>query len=231
MKSSVILKIPMTSNDKSLFETTEIQLVSYPCSKLHVLYLNCRILVDILNSQQLRDSDPNNTSRMIDFANNLLLAISDPDYISKIQTEEKLFTSLINDDFIKNVFADNENILIIDIQKRYLEEFDNAEYEFQARILAWILHSFNHINYLHKSTADKYSDCIDVISKMFSNFHINSEGLGSDLDSHNTTNISAPKYRDFLLSFEQFLRCFMMIYEYKFIFGDINSKLDKLNLS
>ncbi|KII73127.1 hypothetical protein RF11_00309 [Thelohanellus kitauei] len=173
------------------------------------------------------------------FIQNLITALSDDIYINKLRNEQKLFMyedlkihylSIFNDNFVKGVFARCESHL----RNGYLNQLpvnisENNEYKKYKQVLAAIVCSFNDSICLNKNSSDYYRRRCDEYSSSLSHIPSDPDNLESLSESMVALRLSEPTNMASEHSFQELFRWFTLIYELKFIFGDINSKILNLN--
>ncbi|KII69217.1 hypothetical protein RF11_10273 [Thelohanellus kitauei] len=164
------------------------------------------------------------------------MALSDEIYVNQLENEKKLFLyedikdkylGIINNDFITTAFSQCESYLLEDFQYWIPEDTDDEEYIIQLEVLSRIIISFNESNYLNKSATDDYLRSCMIYSRDSSDLQSDIAGdlylPTSFLDSFDRTN------RYLIPTFASLLQWIILIFEKKFIFGDINSRFHNLN--
>ncbi|KII72363.1 hypothetical protein RF11_04919 [Thelohanellus kitauei] len=164
----------------------------------------------------------------------LILAVSDKTYINKIKSEQKLiFYEDLKDNHLSNI---NENFFKGIIERCSFHDSDvfdfdsteeyGKEYKMYKHVLAKILYSFNRMNYLDRRVAYDYIELCENY-KHHLQLIIDCQCEDEDMDE----SISYP-FCIYLnkLPVQALLKFVIIIYEIKFIFGDINSKCPDLNL-
>ncbi|KII61984.1 hypothetical protein RF11_14141 [Thelohanellus kitauei] len=138
--------------------------------------------------------------------------------------------TIINDDFIKSVFSGLQSYLLNTSKNQEPEVFETNAYNVYKQVMASTLHSFNESNYLEKNTAHTFMGKCNANPSNFTTIdvrHTNSETMH---DTNVSSNIPDQTNTGHIIPIDALLKFFTLIYELKFIFGDINSKLDNFNL-
>ncbi|KII60856.1 hypothetical protein RF11_00609 [Thelohanellus kitauei] len=240
IKSHTTLKYPISSRDEYLFSRFFKRLASYPSLKIHLSFLFSHLLLKFLETQKLLESNPGSIyDKIKKFTHDLIMALINRRYIDKLQNEQKLFLfddvksdhlSMINDDFIQGVFSACEFHLLDSLQEESSEDDISSEYQMCNQAMSMTVRSFNESNYLDQHTAEYYIRVCESSSNNSSPIPID-----DDDDSYNTsdsTSVSDISPHTTMLSdlpIPVLLRWFIMIFEMKFLFGDISSKSTSLN--
>ncbi|KII73897.1 hypothetical protein RF11_15598 [Thelohanellus kitauei] len=238
IKSQVTLNMEISSHDREVFNGFFRRLVTYRSLKLHSSFISSLLFLELPDRSTFKGSGwESGIAKIRNFLYNLIWALSDDIYIHKLENEKKLFMyedlksqdlTIMNEDFMKSVFSGCRTHLQNDIQSQNLEtRSENGEFEYHAHVLEWVVLSFNNSNCLNMNSLYNYM--------RFSNeyyaktFKIQNDPNISDGDS--VSNESKHTYISRKPQFEALLRWFVLIFELKFIFGDINSKFGNLNIS
>ncbi|KII61038.1 hypothetical protein RF11_02283 [Thelohanellus kitauei] len=157
----------------------------------------------------------------------------------KLENEQKLFMyedlkshylSIIKDDFMKNMFDRCGSYLRNGLHNQYPENnYENDEYKRYKRVLAAIIGSFNDRNYLDRNTSNYYMRWLDEYSSSSSQMTSDIDDFNRLAESMETLNLSSPLNIPTEPSLKELLKWFTLIYEFKFIFGDISCKFTNLN--
>ncbi|KII74850.1 hypothetical protein RF11_12992 [Thelohanellus kitauei] len=248
IKSMITLNIPISGHDDRLFLGFFRRLFRYRSlsniyltTEIHSLYLASNLLSNIsLSSALIKTIRAITRNKFHRFLHNLINALRDDMYTHKLNSERKLFMyedlkcnhfSIIDEDLINNVFECCESNLITDYSSQsnfYRSKNDDSK--IYSKILSRIVYSFNEYNYLYKETSDYYS-------RMLGEYLCSSLGIYFDQDNPDS-------YWESMSSFEIFeeiyicikpinltlIKLFILIYEQKFIFGDINSRITEINV-
>ncbi|KII66667.1 hypothetical protein RF11_12695 [Thelohanellus kitauei] len=165
------------------------------------------------------------------------MALSDETYINKLKSEKTLFMyedlksnllSIIDESIIKIVLSGCETILRRS-QYGSPECFGSDEYKLYRHVLTMILLSFNEFNYFYKKKADYYISLVNDNSGNSCDIQGYSDDSHSTSDSKSDSDSSFVSIQFYKLPFPALLRWFMFIYEVKFIFAGIDTKLTNLN--
>ncbi|KII60649.1 hypothetical protein RF11_10513 [Thelohanellus kitauei] len=137
---------------------------------------------------------------------------------------------MIDQDFIKDLFSRCELHLINDIQKHLPKKIsENNDFRTYKQVMAWVLLSFNESNYINFRTSNYYLGlCLKRLNYLpeFKDYPDN-YGIIRDDTSVSTTSEETNIY--YQTAFRALFRSFILIFELKYIFGDINSKYEKLD--
>ncbi|KII69867.1 hypothetical protein RF11_02797 [Thelohanellus kitauei] len=240
LKSCATLDIQISAQDEESISPLFLQIVENPSLKLHSQYLisNRYLITQDLSNLSL-SYNANILSHIENFLNHLILALSDETYIHQLLWTQRLFLyedlklnhlSMIDEDFIKIGFTECESNLINDFQYLIHEDSGNAEYVMHIEVLSWILLSFNESYYLDKNTAPYYISLCKVSSNNPPHLPSTPDISNYISDSLPVSNASTQVNIKFTSAFRALLKYFSLIYELKFIFGDINSKFNILNI-
>ncbi|KII64507.1 hypothetical protein RF11_12618 [Thelohanellus kitauei] len=160
--------------------------------------------------------------------------MSSENYINELRQEHKPrmyeddksnSLSSISDDLIKMLFTKLKFHLLDDIRYKSHDDHGDAVLKKYKQIMAILVHIFNESNYLDKSTAD-YLTMLYKSKSSYSNQNPSqSYSSESVSDSTHVSNISSSAVNIKNLSLSDLFTLFVLIYEMKFIFGNINSKL------
>ncbi|KII69857.1 hypothetical protein RF11_02786 [Thelohanellus kitauei] len=242
IKSMLTLDIPISILDE-IFLNVQLNVLLKKSSYgtiihsrgLHCCYLASQILINICGREDLCGSYfATGLGEAKTFMRSLIRSLSNEKYAHKIQKGQRLsfyedlnikHLSIINEDLIKSLFSKCESHLADIIKTELLEVHINTEYKIFTDIMANIIYSFNESNKLANIEADSYLRLCDEYPKnsfIITNIEDKSgDSLGATTDLNTSTNKSL-LHR---LPFSTLLRLFVLIYELKFIYGDINSKL------
>ncbi|KII63295.1 hypothetical protein RF11_04954 [Thelohanellus kitauei] len=173
------------------------------------------------------------------FLNDLVMAISDETYINKLKHEQKLclyedthsHISFIQDDLIKIVFSKCDLLLIADFKSRPSDVSETIIYKTCNQLMSWIVHSLNDSNYLDPNTTEFYLRKCKVLPYNTSNIRRYPETFQSMTHSKLVSDLYEQNNMKNRTLFPNLLKWIALIYELKFIFGDINSKFTALNFS
>ncbi|KII73825.1 hypothetical protein RF11_08196 [Thelohanellus kitauei] len=168
------------------------------------------------------------------FIHGLLDALSDETYINKLQTEQSLYLyeglksgylSKINDKCIKEIFSKNASCISDFFYGRTPKLYRNTEYKTYKTVLAMIIISFYESNYMDKRSADYCLKLIEGNSETPSEIQVYSDYVENSFDNIVDTDTKISNK----LSIPALLRLFILMFEMKFIFDDLDSKFDGLN--
>ncbi|KII63526.1 hypothetical protein RF11_08056 [Thelohanellus kitauei] len=166
------------------------------------------------------------------FLQDLIVGLSDETYIQKLQNTRQPFMyenlmrshlSMISDDLIDSVFSGLWSDIINNVEYFVPEDSVVDEFEIYRRAMTKIVLSFNELTYFSKNLANYcyMSLCTEISPQNSNHMHDSVSIKGSNTTSQ--TNIYGKP------TFTSLLRYFILIYERKFIFGDIKSKFANLN--
>ncbi|KII73826.1 hypothetical protein RF11_08197 [Thelohanellus kitauei] len=223
------LNIQISSREENVVYRYLDRFASYPllnCQLLHVSFSN-------VNSLELNFSDY--SEKIKGLIHGLIWALTDETFISSLQNEQKLFFyedvksgyfSKINNKCIKQVFASGLSKFNKEPYRKKIRSYPNSEFHIYKHVFAKIVLSFHHTNYLDQEAADFYLRLIEDTSTISPEI-----SLDSDM-SDNSLNYGAASNAIYLnnLSFPMLLKLYVLIFENKFIFEDINWKFPNLNL-
>ncbi|KII64506.1 hypothetical protein RF11_12617 [Thelohanellus kitauei] len=160
------------------------------------------------------------------------MSLSSEDYINELKEnykrrmyEDNKSNSLfaISDDLINMIFTKLEFHLLDDMRYKSLDDHVEPEFKKYKQIMAILVHIFNESNYLDESTAD-------YLTKLCNTNSSYSCISGTISDSMHVSNISSTAVSLQNPPLLVLLLWFSLIYEIKFIYGDINSKFYNLNI-
>ncbi|KII72745.1 hypothetical protein RF11_03699 [Thelohanellus kitauei] len=137
--------------------------------------------------------------------------------------------NFINDDFIKSVFSGCELKLMNDYHELPPKITEHCEQKISKQVMAWCLLEFNEFHHLNINTTGYYlllirgeiRELFERIDK-FDNSYTECEFTPID-------STSEPANLYFKTVFQALLKTLILIFELKFIFGDSDSKLHKLD--
>ncbi|KII61037.1 hypothetical protein RF11_01754 [Thelohanellus kitauei] len=229
VKSTVTLNLQNQSNGEDIMNDFLQCLSTNSSLKIHSSYLVSHFLCDDLTSWDI--------GFFKQFVEKLIIALSDDIYIMKLQNERKLYLyedlrshylTIIKDDLIQSVFERCESYLHNEFRNQISQNnTENDEYIKYKRILADLVCSFNESTYLDKNTSDHYIRLCDENSSSLkiTSDPDNIENLSQSMDS---LRLSSPTRIATEPSFQTLFRWLNLIYELKFIFGDVTSKFTNL---
>ncbi|KII64915.1 hypothetical protein RF11_06126 [Thelohanellus kitauei] len=238
IKSYVTLHINFSSLDEQFFHSLFERLVSYPSMRLYSSFLASHLLFKFtVNWAAFESFNPDSLRTIKRFLEAFILALSDEWYITKLQSEQTLFLfenlknillSIIDEDFIQTMLSQSESHLRNSFAYEYSETEENDEYKIYKTTMAMTVLSFNDSNSLDRKIADTYLQLCDDVSKDLYQMLVNP--YRSD-NMSGSTHFSDRSHKILFnrLPFPALLRWLMLIFELKFIFGDINSKFADLN--
>ncbi|KII61925.1 hypothetical protein RF11_07533 [Thelohanellus kitauei] len=237
-KNFATLNIRISEQDEILFERLLTNLSKIPRYKLHISFIASLILLDISDlSVENQAQYAYRFGRIKSFMRDLIMALSDEEYINKLQNEKKLFLYedlkdnylwIISPDLFQGVlekcgihlFYVNENMIP--------ENIENEEYIIIKQIMTRIVRSFNKSMFFDKNTSESYLKMFDDsanISPPSTSYCHTYENL---LDQVDSTENYGRRYLLNVMTFRELLRLFILVYEMKFMFADIDSKIDGL---
>ncbi|KII67016.1 hypothetical protein RF11_07555 [Thelohanellus kitauei] len=238
VKSRITVGMEISSNnEEDIFNSFFNRFGTYPSLKFHLLYLDCRMYVEFRDmSTHYWEITSSHIDKIKDFVKYFTLALSDRVYIHKIKTDKKLFMyenlskdlTMISENFIKYVFSECESKIIDELNLWMPEYIGCDEYKIYTKIFTSLVSSFNDSNYVTENMADYFLMCADSDSSILSQNPINIDSSGHSHDSKKNFGPLEHVYSSHQPSFLCVLRWFMLIYEMKFIFGDINYKFTNM---
>ncbi|KII61601.1 hypothetical protein RF11_07523 [Thelohanellus kitauei] len=212
-----------------------LRLLEYPTLYLDSSSLISHLLlkIQVLFSKAYK-TQPVPISDIANLLRNLINDLSDEMYVTRLQNCKYLFrgedvksivSSVINPDFMKDVFTKCESYLLNDFQNQlpepsvYIDEY----IEF-SKVLSWIIHSINENKHLDRTEAVYYLSLCQIHSGNVSTDKNKSHDSGSDTDVILVPNISEEITKLYRFSFLNLLNWLALICQMKFVFGDITYK-------
>ncbi|KII66223.1 hypothetical protein RF11_14745 [Thelohanellus kitauei] len=194
--------------------------------------LNC-FFERLVTYQSLNSS----TIMITKFIFDLILALGDETYTEKIKADERLYLyedlkrchlSLIDDDFIKNMFFKCRWDVIT--RRNYFtnKEYDNSKCKIENTIMQMAVLAFNESNFFNEDEVTFYMSLFKVIDETSLQVPstINPRLMSTPKSCQNS---SQSKNLYLKPTFREIFRVFILIYEMKFIFGDMKLKFVDLN--
>ncbi|KII67462.1 hypothetical protein RF11_07454 [Thelohanellus kitauei] len=163
-----------------------------------------------------------------------MLALSDMEYIENLQQNKSIFMYenlkslylwVINEDFINDVFSTRQSQFLNEIQNKCSESALISEFETYTNVMEMILISFNESNYIEKRKAEYLMSLCEDFLKRLPEIQSDETHCGIYSDSMTVANTSYGTKLYMKNTLLGILRWFVLIYELKFIFGDINSEI------
>ncbi|KII71333.1 hypothetical protein RF11_05243 [Thelohanellus kitauei] len=234
LKCKITIKGTFSPHDEQVFYLLFDSFATYPSLKLNSVYLFSHVLYQLSvqwNSEEL--NMPSNLEKIKLFTRELILALSNDFYVNKLQSEQKLLLyedikknhiSMITDDHVTYVFIRCKCHLRNQFKYESFEVFGNEEYTLYKKVLAKVVISFYESIFLDIITVEDYLNMLENYSSHLSNIpsYQNIYGNMPGPSSHAQT-IHLGR-----LSIPGILRWFMLMFELKFLFGDINSQFTEL---
>ncbi|KII69278.1 hypothetical protein RF11_04458 [Thelohanellus kitauei] len=230
VKSHEILDLQISIDDCNVLETFYDRLVRIPLLKLHSCYLAVHCIFRLPRKGQSNDSHtPENLNKIKIFLHWLIASLSDEKYINKIQNNQKLYLyehiktcalSGVNDDLITMVFSKLESKLLNDVKKKSSDDLNLVQYQIYKEIMSMVVNSLNESNFLDKKMAEYFVKCLKENSDHLSPNECNTNKSDSLAISTSSTQEDKLQYQPIRLLFTWF----KLIFELKFMFGDITSK-------
>ncbi|KII65450.1 hypothetical protein RF11_01055 [Thelohanellus kitauei] len=236
-KSLATLNTRSSSQNQKRFHGLRWFLSKNPFFKLHRSYLASNYLLSITENLKMREQLVDSFfSEVNNIIIHLIEGFSFWAYINKLQTEHKLYIyekvkseylTIINEDFINRVFFESESHLLHVFDDHTPEIFKNNIYNRFKQVLASTIRLFNESNYFDKTTAKSlfglfYNDCSR-------SFYIPPSLYDTPLFSDTPIVSRKSGESNYGMPIESMLRWFTLIYEMKFVFGDIKSKFTNFN--
>ncbi|KII69866.1 hypothetical protein RF11_02796 [Thelohanellus kitauei] len=239
IKSLVTLNMPISSQDDVVITKFLGTLYSHSSFGLHVSFLTSQLLLRIEDLNKFKGAYlTDGLCKHECFLFDLILTLSNDKYVSKLQNDRNLFLyediksthiSMLDEDIIKHVFLKCESDLSNAFQTQENTDSENGRYKMYEQVMVWTVISFNEQNFLSRHTAQYYITQLQDYNP--SNILSSHENSGSSSVSTLSSNTPEESETYFEHPFQTLVRCFMEIYELKFIFGGINSKFTNLNFN
>ncbi|KII65525.1 hypothetical protein RF11_15395 [Thelohanellus kitauei] len=206
--------------------------------EIHCCFFNANLFYKFIQNSILNDLVPLHCIEKLGYLlHRLSSALSDERYTQKLRVDQKLFLYedikaihhfIFNQDLINDVFSKCESHLIKKFKFKPCESTTSSEFQIYKDIMENILVSFNKANYLDKNTACIYKNLHHEYSSNIANNPNNQDHIAIGSDSRSNSQISSQTCLYIKKSFLRILKWFSLIYELKFIFGDLNSKIENL---
>ncbi|KII66380.1 hypothetical protein RF11_13614 [Thelohanellus kitauei] len=232
IKSLTILNFDEANLTQDIFRRFFRKLFEYQSLSLHCMFLFSQYTLDDENFSRLSaQSEPLDLKNIEIILYGLIRSLSDGTYISKLQSEKALFIyedlkintlPILNGTFIKSIFSQCESEMLKTIESPISENSGNPEHNTRKELMAMIIHSFNESCFLDE---DKKNSLM-----RFYNTQCNHSSVVSSHDNSHDGLLESMSNSPLIqrIPFTWFFRLFILIFEFKFIFGDIDSKLDNL---
>ncbi|KII65184.1 hypothetical protein RF11_09573 [Thelohanellus kitauei] len=235
IKSLITLNLKIVKPDIRLITNIFQRLQTYPQFKLHSIFIYSHLLFRISDhSKFIKSYFPSGLEKPKKVLTDLITALTDETYIDKLKKEQSLLLyedvktnhlSMICEGFLGDLFVACETDMFYGCNNHTPIVIDYEEYKMFKQVLILIIRAFNESNHLVKTMTDYYMTVFDAYSKYFS-------PTSSDRDKTRSVSLltllstgSAHTHSWYDLPIHVLLSWFRLIYELKFIFGDINNKL------
>ncbi|KII71976.1 hypothetical protein RF11_10233 [Thelohanellus kitauei] len=235
IKSVVTLKQKISGPEDKILKSFFEYFDDDPLLAIQKSFLSCHFMYKVKNNLECSEVHlAKNHSQIKSIIKTLIKSLSEDRFISRFKEQAELFKNeyirsrelpFIKDDFINSVFSECQNYLSNVCIDEEPDDSERAQYTIYKQIFIRIVVSFNE-SYINDSDACNY---------FFTLYQLDmSESTRIPPIHNNSLIISqfseyAKKYKN--VSFSILLKWFTLIYELKFIFGDINSTFDNLNLT
>ncbi|KII62896.1 hypothetical protein RF11_15081 [Thelohanellus kitauei] len=166
------------------------------------------------------------------------MALSDEMYIHQTTRDQSLYLyedlkinkcAMINEDLIKRVFMKCEYDINHSFQYQIQEiDSENAEYTNLKQVMEKIVCSFNECHYLDTKMAKNCIFVCDFPPRDSNVITSNSDYSVIKSDSKAISNVSEQTNMGNKSTYLALFKWFSLIYELKYIFGDINSKFKNI---
>ncbi|KII63142.1 hypothetical protein RF11_11627 [Thelohanellus kitauei] len=164
------------------------------------------------------------------FVHRLIWSLGNEIYINELNEEQDLFPyeyikrgllSTVKDDLLKRIFIKAESHILNSYQYEVSKDIcNNEKYKTLLRCLTMFVLLFNESTYLSPDKLDHYLESTNpdsaLASKIREHPHTSENIFASD--------ISPNAFKFYHHTFSVLLRWFQLVYEMKFIFGNINLK-------
>ncbi|KII68065.1 hypothetical protein RF11_04233 [Thelohanellus kitauei] len=235
LKSLVTLDLKISKLEDKVITDIFLRFQTYPSFKLHLTFLATHLLFRMTDrSQFIKSFFPPGLAKIKKFLKDLILGLSDESHILKMKNEKKLhlyedlktkYLSMIDPNFQKDIFSACESNILFAVQNQTPIVSEREEYKMFKQVLTLSIVTFNDSNYLVKTVSDYYMRLLDAYSNYFSEVSPNPENAKSRSISTIRSSTSLQSNSLYNYPFHVLMSYFRLIYELKFIFGDINSKL------
>ncbi|KII71112.1 hypothetical protein RF11_11753 [Thelohanellus kitauei] len=239
IKSIYTLNIPVTDQDIQSINLFMNTLVGNKDLNLHFSYLNSQWFIHLYQSLKDYQSLRSTGSAQIQIIlQDLIVALSDKRYINKLKSDQKLFKyenlrshylPMITEDFIKSVFSQCQSQMCHAYNNQSLDHIDNEEIKLYNQIMRKVVIFLNESNYLDQKTAKDFMQLLNPNIIFSSNVEGDPNDIRSNSDDVVLYNASTETNALSKLPLHALFNWFYLIYEMKFMFGDINSKFADLN--
>ncbi|KII64451.1 hypothetical protein RF11_03854 [Thelohanellus kitauei] len=231
IKSLVTLNCQNSDHEDEIFQDFMNKLLKNQVLKLHSSFLKSHFLLEISDFSKFDSSYlVTGLAKIKRFLDDWISALSDEKYVNKLLNEHKLFLyedlkrdylSFVSDDFIMSLFQLCKAHIKDTFRQKLLKDSNNDQYYIYDNVMKWTILSFNDSNYLDSSTAAYYkklcNDYSTKSSRITSNYQESDSFSNTESDNVSET---VAKYQTFPANF-----CwFILLFEMKFIFCDINSQ-------
>ncbi|KII71337.1 hypothetical protein RF11_05247 [Thelohanellus kitauei] len=237
LKCQITFYSHISPHDKQVFDRLLDRFATYPSLKLHSCFLLSHVLFQYSIQRRPEDSNMHwNLDKIKSFTHDLILALSDDSYITKIQNEQKLLLyedlkdnhlSMITDACIEDVFTRCSRIFQKKFEYESFEVYGDDWYTFYKKALAKTVLSFYESIFLDLSTVDGHI-------KVFEDYSGDSFHIPSHKDNYGNVHASISHSQIIYLgklSIPAILRWFILMFEMKFLYGDIYSNFAELYIS
>ncbi|KII63687.1 hypothetical protein RF11_06223 [Thelohanellus kitauei] len=202
-----IIKSHVTLNFRTLSEDDEAVYVlvgnfsRYNYQNIHPSYIISHLLLSISQISSFFQSEKAMPEQELqEFMSSLISGLSDETYIQKLREPPHLFEvedlkstllSVINVDFIKDLFTKCETYLFNDFQKKPpMSKINTKEYKTYKQVMSWIIDSIDENKKLDDPDKEYYSSLCKIESSDASKIQSNPDSLVGVLDSTTSQKIT-----------------------------------------
>ncbi|KII62898.1 hypothetical protein RF11_15083 [Thelohanellus kitauei] len=155
------------------------KLFGYPQLKIHSSYLESDLFLhSSFDFRPCGIKNAENLDKVKSYLIRLISSLSDENYINKLTNEKTLYMyenlkstylSMIDGDFIKDVFSGCESHLQVELNCEVSEAVDITQYRNYSDVMKSIVSMFNEYNYLDTSIENFRLLCDEISSNFFQN--------------------------------------------------------------
>ncbi|KII73488.1 hypothetical protein RF11_13754 [Thelohanellus kitauei] len=238
IKSMSILDLDTTTLNVDIIKGSLERILMYPSLNLHYQYLCGLFIFDVLDiSCYCPLYSFNSLTRIKRFLINVIRSLSDQVYVRKLKEEhtillyedlKKNHLSIITKDLIHTIFSGCKTFKMKSYKIKFVEHGRSTEFKTYKKIMEMTVYIFNKSNYLDKIMADDCVSSCDSNSRNSSSISSTTDNSETISDNRSVPAKFTPKFLFQLSEFHKLWSWFNLVYEYKFIYGDINSKFTDL---
>ncbi|KII71334.1 hypothetical protein RF11_05244 [Thelohanellus kitauei] len=227
LKCKITINGPFSPHDEQVFYLLLDRFAKYPSLKINSAFLMSHMIFLFSVQWTSEESNlPSNLERIKRFIRDVILALSDDSYIKKLQSEQKLLLyedlkdihlSMISSAYIEDVFTRCHRIIHNQCKYESFDGYGNEGYAFYQKALTKTVLSFYESIFFDSNTGDGYLYMLENYSNSSSNIPSYPDNCGNE---PGPTSDSQTIYLG-KLSIPAILRWFILMFEMKFLFGDI----------